>query len=83
MSQSSNDSFPTVIHYCLATLVREELEPALDRWDAVLEAQGREFMAMIKIGRTHLQNAMPVTFGQEWLGKVNPTQCEPHRAILS
>jgi fumarate hydratase, class II len=65
MSQSSNDAVPTAIHVSAALLLREELHPALARLREVLAARGAEFAAVVKTGRTHLMDAMPITLGQE------------------
>lgn len=65
MSQSSNDVIPTAIHVSAALLWRESLQPALAHLAAVLAAKEKEIGAIVKTGRTHLMDAMPVTFGQE------------------
>jgi fumarate hydratase class II len=65
MSQSSNDAVPTAIHVSAALLLREELQPALGRLREVLAARAAEFDAVVKTGRTHLMDAMPITLGQE------------------
>ena len=65
MSQSSNDAVPTAIHVSAALLLREELHPALARLREVLAARAAEFAAVVKTGRTHLMDAMPITLGQE------------------
>ncbi|HEY1892278.1 MAG TPA: class II fumarate hydratase [Steroidobacteraceae bacterium] len=68
MSQSSNDVIPTTIHVAAALGVRRELIPALEHLCAVLAAKEREVGAVVKTGRTHLMDAMPVTLGQELSG---------------
>ncbi len=68
MGQSSNDSIPTAIHVSAALAVRRELLPALGHLSAVLAAKEREIGHIVKTGRTHLMDAMPVTFGQELSG---------------
>jgi fumarate hydratase class II len=68
MGQSSNDSIPTAIHVSAALAVRGELLPALERLRDVLKAKEREIGGIVKTGRTHLMDAMPVTFGQELSG---------------
>ncbi len=68
MGQSSNDSIPTAIHVSAALAVRRELLPALEHLSGVLAAKEREVGAIVKTGRTHLMDAMPVTFGQELSG---------------
>ncbi len=68
MGQSSNDSFPTAMHIAAAEQVHHELVPALEHLHAALDAKAKEFMDIVKIGRTHLQDATPVTLGQEFSG---------------
>jgi fumarate hydratase class II len=68
MSQSSNDSFPTAMHIAAVTLLDERLIPELDRLAAVIEAKARGWMEVVKIGRTHLEDAVPLSVGQEWSG---------------
>ena len=67
-SQSTNDVFPTAIHVSAAMEVSGHLLPALARLRAVLAAKAREFDDIVKIGRTHLQDATPLTLGQEFSG---------------
>ena len=66
--QSSNDVFPTAMHVAAATLLRDALRPALDGLRATLHAKTQAFADIIKIGRTHLQDATPLTLGQEFSG---------------
>ena len=66
--QSSNDVFPTTIHLAAALLVSEELLPAMHDLGASLTAKAAEFHDVIKIGRTHLQDAVPMRLGQEFGG---------------
>ncbi|HEV2568574.1 class II fumarate hydratase [Sphingomonas sp.] len=68
MSQSSNDSFPTAMHIAVGLALRDRLEPALDRLLAVLLAKAGAWDDIVKIGRTHLQDATPLTLGQEFSG---------------
>ena len=68
MSQSSNDSFPTALHVAAARAVVEKLLPALDRLADLLGAMARSWSGIVKIGRTHLQDATPLTLGQEFSG---------------
>lgn len=68
MSQSSNDVIPTAIHISTYQAVVEELLPALDKLAAALRAKEKEFAHVIKSGRTHLQDATPITLGQEFSG---------------
>ncbi|HEV2079336.1 MAG TPA: class II fumarate hydratase [Allosphingosinicella sp.] len=67
-SQSSNDSFPTAMHVAAARAVNGRLLPALHRIRQRLEAQAKEWDGIVKIGRTHLQDATPLTLGQEFSG---------------
>ncbi len=66
--QSSNDSFPTAMHIAAAEQVAHRLLPALKHLHKALDAKAKEFADIIKIGRTHLQDATPVTLGQEFSG---------------
>ena len=68
MAQSSNDSFPTALHIAAARAVTLKLYPALDRLHASLEAKVKAWDHIVKIGRTHLQDATPLTLGQEFSG---------------
>jgi fumarate hydratase, class II len=68
MAQSSNDSVPTAIHVSAALMVRRELVPALKHLAEVLQAKEREVGGIVKTGRTHLMDAMPVTLAQELSG---------------
>jgi fumarate hydratase class II len=67
-SQSSNDTFPTAIHIAAAEEVNRTLLPALDYIATALEEKSAAWMGIIKIGRTHLQDATPITLGQEFSG---------------
>ncbi len=66
--QSSNDVIPTAIHIAALTAIQEELIPSLNRLQRALEAKSREFMPIVKTGRTHLQDATPIRLGQEFQG---------------
>ncbi|HKM90068.1 MAG TPA: class II fumarate hydratase [Candidatus Acidoferrales bacterium] len=68
MSQSSNDTFPTAMHIAAAEQVKNVLIPAVRETAEALEAKAKEFAGVVKIGRTHLQDATPVTVGQEMGG---------------
>ncbi|OIQ82093.1 fumarate hydratase class II [mine drainage metagenome] len=63
--QSTNDVFPTVMHLAIAAELRATLLPALDALRGTLQAKAREHAALAKVGRTHLQDAAPITLGQE------------------
>ncbi len=67
-SQSSNDTFPTAMHIAAVEQLHHELLPALEHLLASLQAKAEEFQEIIKIGRTHLQDATPLTLGQEFSG---------------
>jgi fumarate hydratase class II len=66
--QSSNDVIPTAIHVAALTAIREDLEPALAELAGALEDKARDFDDVVKIGRTHLQDAVPIRLGQEFSG---------------
>jgi fumarate hydratase class II len=66
--QSSNDSFPTAMHIAAVQQVQETVLPALGHLHKALDKKAKEFARIIKIGRTHLQDATPVTLGQEFSG---------------
>ncbi|KCV81798.1 fumarate hydratase [Actibacterium atlanticum] len=68
MGQSSNDTFPTAMHIGAAMMVRDTLLPGLTKLAEGLEAKSEEFKDIIKIGRTHTQDATPLTLGQEFSG---------------
>nr|WP_319389499.1 class II fumarate hydratase [uncultured Cohaesibacter sp.] len=67
-SQSSNDTFPTAMHIATAEQIRNHLIPALEKLHAALAEKSESFKDIIKIGRTHLQDATPLTLGQEFSG---------------
>jgi fumarate hydratase class II len=69
-SQSSNDVFPTVMHVAAATQIHENLLPAVAKLRATLAAKSQSFKDVVKIGRTHLMDATPLTLGQELSGYV-------------
>ncbi len=68
MGQSSNDVFPSAVHLAALEQLSEDLLPALDRLAASLDVKAREFKDVVKSGRTHLMDAVPVTLGQEFGG---------------
>ena len=68
MSQSSNDSFPSAMYIAAAVGVTERLTPAVRALHDAIDAKAQQWMDVIKIGRTHMQDATPVTLGQEWSG---------------
>jgi fumarate hydratase class II len=68
MSQSSNDSFPTAMHIAAAQVITHALLPALAHLEKALARKAKDFARIVKIGRTHLQDATPLTLGQEFSG---------------
>ena len=68
LGQSSNDVFPSAVHLAALDEIANELLPALDRLASSLETKAREFDDVVKSGRTHLMDAVPVTLGQEFSG---------------
>jgi len=70
MSQSSNDTFPTAMHIAAATMIVERLLPSVRALRDALARRAEEFAGIVKIGRTHLQDAVPLTLGQEFGGYV-------------
>jgi fumarate hydratase class II len=68
MGMSSNDSFPTAMHIAAALMVERVTLPGLQRLHAALDAKAKEFAHIVKIGRTHTQDATPLTLGQEFSG---------------
>jgi fumarate hydratase, class II len=71
MSQSSNDTFPTAMHIAAAAETSRRLLPAVNRLQEALDAKAKEFGPIVKIGRTHLQDATPLTVEQEFSGWVS------------
>jgi fumarate hydratase class II len=67
-SQSSNDTFPTAMHIASAIAIMNKLLPAVETLAALLHDKSREFAKIVKIGRTHLMDAVPLTLGQEFSG---------------
>jgi fumarate hydratase class II len=70
MSQSSNDTFPTAMHIAAVEMIARRLLPAVRELRDALERRARDFEDIVKIGRTHLQDAVPLTLGQEFGGYV-------------
>jgi fumarate hydratase class II len=68
MAQSSNDTFPTAMHIAAYKMARERTIPALKRLRDAIERNSRKWADVVKIGRTHLEDATPLTVGQEWSG---------------
>jgi fumarate hydratase class II len=70
LGQSSNDVFPTAMHLAAVRVLRDRVLPTLDALIEALDAKASEFASIVKIGRTHLQDATPLTLGQEFSGYV-------------
>src|SRR3979411_520250 len=68
MSQSSNDSFPSAMYIAAAVNVTQRLFPAVEALHDAIAAKAKEWDDVVKIGRTHMQDATPITLGQEWSG---------------
>ncbi|WP_257538377.1 class II fumarate hydratase [Sphingobium sp. CFD-1] len=81
MSQSSNDSFPTAMHIAAALAATRALLPALERLEGALLAKAKAWDGIVKIGRTHLQDATPLTLGQEFSGYVAQLRLARTRAM--
>lgn len=70
MGQSSNDSFPTAMHVAMVLELEKQFLPELQKLVTAIESKAKAWMDIVKIGRTHLQDAVPLTVGQEWSGWV-------------
>ncbi|MCH7871307.1 MAG: class II fumarate hydratase [Planctomycetes bacterium] len=81
MGQSSNDVIPTAIHVAAAEALRNDLVPALTHLADALRAKAKAFDKIVKIGRTHLQDATPVRLGQEFSGYARQAELASMRAI--
>jgi fumarate hydratase class II len=79
LGQSSNDVFPSAIHIASVTLLQQKLLPALRDLHQSLKDKGREFHSILKIGRTHLQDATPIRLGQEFGGYARQVELGIHR----
>ncbi len=79
LCQSSNDIFPTAIHIAAMNLLQEKLLPALRNLYQALKTKGKEFHPILKIGRTHLQDALPIRLGQEFEGYAQQVKFGIHR----
>jgi fumarate hydratase class II len=82
MGQSSNDTFPTAMHVAIATLTTGSLLPSVTQLRDALAARAREFGDIVKIGRTHLQDAVPLTLGQEFSGYVAQLDADLERLAV-
>lgn len=83
MSQSSNDTFPTAMHIACVIAVQKKLLPAIQALRDSLEKKARLYADVVKIGRTHLQDAVPLTVGQEFSGYVAQLDTSIERIELS
>lgn len=84
MGQSSNDTFPTAMHIAAARAIKEELLPALEKIGSELKRKAEAWDSIVKIGRTHLQDATPIRLGQEFSGyaaQISHAQERLHRAL--
>ena len=81
--QSSNDVFPSALHIAAAMLLQNELLPALGDLAAALRAKAEEFHEVVKIGRTHLQDAVPMLLGQEFSGYATQVEQSAARITLT
>jgi fumarate hydratase class II len=79
LGQSSNDVFPSAIHIACARQIQAKLLPSLQQMEKLLAAKSAEFTKIIKIGRTHLQDATPITFGQVFSGYARQVQLAQER----
>jgi fumarate hydratase class II len=68
MGQSSNDTFPTAMHVAAVTEISDHLLPAVRDLQCTIAAKAQQWAKVVKIGRTHLEDAVPLTVGQEWSG---------------
>src|SRR5213076_507667 len=79
MSQSSNDKFPAAMHIAAAERVGRALIPAIESVRQAIDAKAKQFANVVKIGRTHLQDATPLTVGQEFSGWASLLERDLHR----
>jgi fumarate hydratase class II len=68
MGQSSNDTFPTTMHIAAVQVIHQRLLPSVQALQQAIQAKARQWRDVVKIGRTHLEDAVPLTVGQEWSG---------------
>jgi fumarate hydratase class II len=83
MEQSSNDVIPTAMHISAALAIHQSLIPALEHLHLTLAGKAREFDAIVKIGRTHLQDATPIRLGQELSGYAHQAKLSGARAAMA
>jgi fumarate hydratase class II len=82
MSQSSNDTFPTAMHIAAVVEITDRLVPAVTRLRDALDAKAQAYAGIVKIGRTHLMDAVPLTLGQEFSGYVSQLDADLNRLEL-
>src|SRR5499426_2333667 len=82
MSQSANDTYPTAMHIACAEEIERRLLPALNLLHAALDTKAKAWGRIIKIGRTHTQDATPLTLGQEFSGYATQVENGIHRTRL-
>jgi fumarate hydratase class II len=82
MSQSSNDTFPTAMHIATVVEITDRLVPAVTRLRDALDAKAQAYAGIVKIGRTHLMDAVPLTLGQEFSGYVSQLDADLNRLKL-
>lgn len=83
MSQSTNDTIPTAIHVAALPMIVQKLQPALQILQKSLEGKSREFRGVVKIGRTHLMDAVPMTLGQEFSGYARQVEYAREHLLIS
>ncbi|MGC8510050.1 MAG: class II fumarate hydratase [Acidimicrobiales bacterium] len=83
MSQSSNDTFPTAMHIAAVLEITGRLAPAVTRLRDALDEKARAYVSIVKIGRTHLMDAVPLTLGQEFSGYVAQLDADLQRLTMS
>ncbi|MFE5090764.1 class II fumarate hydratase [Streptomyces sp. NPDC056638] len=83
MGQSSNDTFPTAMHIAAVKAVHESLLPSVRALQQAIEAKSEQWRNVVKIGRTHLEDAVPLTVGQEWSGYAGQLQQAVDRVATS
>jgi fumarate hydratase class II len=82
MSQSSNDTFPTAMHIAAVVEITDRLVPAVTRLRDALDVKAQAYAGIVKIGRTHLMDAVPLTLGQEFSGYVSQLDADLNRLEL-
>src|SRR5271168_5663069 len=83
MAQSSNDSFPSAMYIAAAVNVKQRLMPAVAELRDAIAAKSKEWKDIVKIGRTHMQDATPLTLGQEWSGYVEMLSDDLERSEIA